>query len=108
MLLDFVLLYSEVPAFQIDFQRFPAPDVASDTPVELWWQDELRLGQKNGLVRRWARTGSRPRQLRDQRYKSVYIFGAVCPARGTGAALVMPFANTDAMQAHLQVRTAAQ
>ena len=62
----------------------------------------MRLGQKNGLVRQWARTGSRPRQLKDQRYKSVYLFGAICPARGTGAALVMPFANTDAMQAHLQ------
>ncbi len=62
----------------------------------------MRLGQKNGLVRQWARTGSRPRQLKDQRYKSVYLFGAICPARGAGAALVMPFANTDAMQAHLQ------
>jgi len=76
--------------------------LAPDTPVELWWQDEMRLGQKNGLVRQWARTGSRPRQLKDQRYKSVYLFGAICPARGAGAALVMPFANTDAMQAHLQ------
>ena len=62
----------------------------------------MRLGQKNGLVRQWARTGIRPRQAKDQRYKSVYLFGAICPARGKGAALVMPFANTDAMQAHLQ------
>jgi transposase len=61
----------------------------------------MRLGQKNGLVRQWARRGSRPRQPKDQRYQSTYLFGAVCPARGCGAALVMPFANTDAMQAHL-------
>ena len=61
----------------------------------------MRLGQKNGLVRQWARSGSRPRQPKDQRYKSAYLFGAICPARGTGAALMMPIANTHAMQAHL-------
>ncbi len=61
----------------------------------------MRLGQKNGLVRQWARTGTRLRQPKDQRYQSAYIFGAICPARGTGAAVVMPKANTDAMQRHL-------
>jgi hypothetical protein len=53
------------------------------------------------LVRQWARRGSRPRQPKDQRYQSLYLFGAICPARGTGAALVLPWANTQAMQAHL-------
>ena len=62
----------------------------------------MRLGQKNGLVRQWARTGTRPRQPKDQRYESAYLFGAVCPARGTGAAVAMPFADTHAMQAHLE------
>ena len=62
----------------------------------------MRIGQKNGLVRQWARTGTRPRQPKDQRYKSAYIFGAVCPARGTGAAVVMPKADTHAMQVHLR------
>ena len=47
----------------------------------------MRLGQKNGLVRQWARTGTRPRQPKDQRYQSAYLFGAICPARGVGAAL---------------------
>ena len=61
----------------------------------------MRVGQKNGIVRQWARTGSRPRQPKDQRYESAYLFGAICPAKGTGAALVMPDANTQAMQAHL-------
>ena len=62
----------------------------------------MRLGQKNGLVRQWARTGTRPRQPKDQRYQSAYLFGAICPARGTGAAVAMPFADTHAMQAHLE------
>ena len=30
-----------------------------------------------------------------------YIFGAVCPARGIGAALVLPYADADAMNLHL-------
>jgi hypothetical protein len=52
-------------------------------------------------VRQWARTGSRPSQPADQRYESAYLFGAICPVRGTGAALAMPYANTEAMQVHL-------
>ena len=64
-------------------------------------KDEARIGQKNGLVRQWARRGSRPRQPADQRYESAYLFGAICPARGTGAALAMPYADSEAMQLHL-------
>jgi transposase len=52
-------------------------------------------------VRQWARRGTRPRQPADQRYKSAYLFGAICPARGIGAALALPFADTRAMQLHL-------
>jgi putative transposase len=52
-------------------------------------------------VRQWARRGSRPRQPADQRYDSAYLFGAICPARGTGAGLAMPYADTEAMQFHL-------
>jgi transposase len=53
------------------------------------------------LTRIWAERGSRPRAPRDQRYNWAYLFGAVCPARGAGAALVLPHANTDAMNLHL-------
>ena len=41
------------------------------------------------------------RQPADQRYESAYLFGAICPARGIGAALALPFADTEAMQLHL-------
>jgi hypothetical protein len=39
--------------------------------------------------------------LADLRTKSAYLFGAICPKRGTGAAIVMPSATTEAMQHHL-------
>jgi hypothetical protein len=75
--------------------------LASDTPVEVWFQDEMRVGQKNKLTYRWARKGSRPRAAHDQRTQSTYLFGAVCPERGAGAALVLPACNCEAMQLHL-------
>lgn len=59
--------------------------------IEIWFQNEARIGQKNGLVRQWARRGTRPIQPADQRYESAYLFGAICPARGVGAALALPF-----------------
>jgi hypothetical protein len=77
--------------------------LSPDTPVEIWFEDAARIGQKNGLARLWARKGTRPRQPKDQRYHSAFLFGAICPARNTGAALVLPAANTEAMQAHLKV-----
>ena len=40
-------------------------------------------------------------KARHQRYESTYVFGAVCPARDTGVALILPYANTAAMQRHL-------
>jgi hypothetical protein len=76
-------------------------EVPEGTPIEIWFQDEARIGQKNGVVRQWARRGSRPRQPADQRYENAYLFGAICPARGTGAALALPQADTAAMQLHL-------
>lgn len=61
----------------------------------------MRVGQKNKLTYRWARKGTRPRAAHDQRTHSAYLFGAICPARGAGAALVLPACNTQAMQLHL-------
>ena len=71
------------------------------TAIELWWADEARIGQKNGLTRLWARRGTRPRLPHDQRTQSAYIFGAICPAKGKGAGLVLPRCTTEAMNEHL-------
>ena len=52
------------------------------------------------MTRVWAERGSRPAAPRDRRYAWAYMFGAVCPARGIGAALVLPFANAEMMNLH--------
>ena len=49
----------------------------------------------------WARRGTRPRAPRDRRYARAYLFGAVCPARAVGAALVPPRADAAATGLHL-------
>ena len=69
--------------------------------IEIWFADEARVGQKNKITRRWARRGSRPSAPHDQRTASTYIFGAICPKDGKGAALVLPRCNIAAMNLHL-------
>jgi len=69
--------------------------------VELWFADEARIGQKNSLTRVWGQTGSRPAAPKDLGFTSAYVFGAVCPAEGKTAALIMPICNTFAMNHHL-------
>jgi hypothetical protein len=70
--------------------------------VELWFQDEARIGQKNSLTRVWGQTGSRPAAPKDLGFASAYVFGAVCPSEGKAAALIMPICNTLAMNHHLR------
>jgi DDE superfamily endonuclease len=69
--------------------------------IEIWFADEARIGQKNKITRRWAKRGTRPSAPRDQRTASTYIFGAVCPKEGKGAALILPACNSEAMNLHL-------
>lgn len=40
--------------------------------------------------------------VRDNRHDSVHLFGAICPDRGVGAAIIMPRVNTEAMNEHLK------
>jgi DDE superfamily endonuclease len=92
---------------------------AADTPIEIWFQDEARVGQQGGHAYIWARLakgsvrrsrmegqgegpiGARPLMVRDNRHDSAYIFGAICPQRGVGAAMITPAANTEMMNLHL-------
>jgi hypothetical protein len=53
-----------------------------EAPVEIWFQDEARVGQKNKITRRWAKARDKALAPKDQRTKSAYIFGAICPELG--------------------------
>src|SRR6516225_9070631 len=75
--------------------------LAPGTSVEVWFQDEMRVGQKDKLTYRWARKGSRPPTARDQRTQSAYLSWWGSVPGGAGAALVLPACNCEAMQLHL-------
>ena len=70
--------------------------------MEVWFQDEARVGQQGTVTRIWAKRGTRPRAPRDTRYEWSYIFGAACPERGIAAGLVLPYVNAEAMGLHLE------
>lgn len=82
--------------------RDALPARATGKPIEVWFQDEARVGQKGSIEYVWAPIGSRPPMVRDNRHGSVHIFGAICPARRIGAAVIMPVVNTEAMNLHLK------
>jgi DDE superfamily endonuclease len=79
-------------------------EVARDHPeaerLEVWFLDEARVGQTGRVCRRWFEKGIRPRGVRDLRHQAVYLFGAVCPARAAGVALVLPAVGAAAMPAY--------
>jgi hypothetical protein len=100
--------HAQVEGVIEDFKNFSARldaiahEKAIDSDkIEVWFADEARIGQKNKITRRWAKRGTRPSAPRDQRTASTYIFGAVCPKEGKGAALILPTCNTEAMNLHL-------
>ena len=69
--------------------------------VDVWFQDEARIGQQNTTTRLWARTGSRPRAVKQQQFEYAHLFGAICPANGASEALIVPFLTKEIMKKHL-------
>jgi transposase len=64
--------------------------------IELWSQDEHRIGLKPILRRVWARKGSRLKALVRPRYHWMYLYGFVEPRSGKTSWLLMPTVNTVA------------
>lgn len=61
------------------------------------------MGQQGGLSYIWAKRGTRLQINRDMRFDYAYIFGAICPLRGEGEALVLPRCNSQGMNKHLEI-----
>lgn len=70
--------------------------------MDIWFEDESRIGQKGTLTRIWAKRGKRPRVVRQQQYINTYIIGSVCPAQNKAEAIISPYCNSDAMHEHLK------
>lgn len=76
-------------------------DIACDK-INVWFQDEARVGQNGSLTRVWARKGTRPRVVKQHQFENAYIFGSSCPKRRLCRAIVSPLCNADAMRQHLE------
>ncbi len=70
--------------------------------VQVWHEDEARLGQQGTLTRVWARRGSRPRRVRQNGWTSLYVLTAVCAAVGAAAGLITPELNTAVVNLFLE------
>jgi len=75
-------------------------DAAADPPTEIRFQDEARIGRKNGIVRQQARRRPPPGRPADRCHADAAVFGTIGPAPGKAAALALPQADTRAMQMH--------
>src|SRR3990172_6314967 len=69
--------------------------------IRLFFQDEARIGQRGRVCHRWYKRGQRPPGLCDKRFTFAYIFAAVEPGTDNAFSLVMPYADTPAMQTFL-------
>ena len=69
--------------------------------MSVWFQDEARIGQKGRTCHVWWNRGERPPGICDQRTTFAYIFAATRIGTDDAFALVLPEANTVAMQEYL-------
>lgn len=93
-----------IDTFKEDFPDL-ITEIKKENPklkFEVWWQDEMRVGQQGSLSRVWAPKGTRPRVVRQRQFLSTYIFGACCPDKDKSCGLILPRVDTDMMQMHLQ------
>ncbi len=63
--------------------------------VELWAEDEARLGLKPVMRRVWAPVGKRPIARVKRGYKWTYVYGFVRPTTGEVYWLVLPTVNKE-------------
>lgn len=96
------------PAAQEEFKK-KAPEAIEEVKkkhpnkkIEIWFQDEARIGQHGTLTRFWAQTGSRPRVNCSIGFMSAYIYGAICPALGKSSALIFSHVGSGEMTLHLE------
>jgi hypothetical protein len=63
--------------------------------VEIWAEDEARLGLKPVMRRVWAPVGERPTALFKRGYEWTYLYGFVRPQSGEVFWLILPTVNVE-------------
>jgi transposase len=70
--------------------------------IEIWAQDEARLGLQPTIRRIWAIKGKRPIAKQTRKYQWVYAFAFVHPLTGKSFWLILPTVNTALMNMALK------
>jgi transposase len=70
--------------------------------VEVWFQDEARIGQQGTLTNVWAERGSRPTAVQQTEYEWCYLWAAVHPESGRNSSMITPTVGTELMNQHLK------
>jgi hypothetical protein len=70
--------------------------------VELWTEDEHRLGLKPVLRRAWGRKGERPAVKVHRRYQRTCLYSFVRPNSGEVHWLILPKANVEVFSLALE------
>lgn len=76
-------------------QSFPQEDTR---PLKVFFQDEARFGRISGLFSCWAPKEVRPIVHAQIIRQYTHIFSAVCPNDGESFSLILPYADSEAME----------
>ena len=68
-----------------------------ELPIRLYFQDEARFGRINTIQKCWCMKGIIPTVTQQLVREYTYVFNAVCPETGNVFSLIMPHADSEAM-----------
>ena len=74
-----------------------------DKRLVVWFQDEMRYGNKTRISSAWKQAGTTWQQTKQIGFQNKYIYGAVNPCSGEHIGLVFSECSTDAMNIHLEL-----
>lgn len=79
-----------------------------DLPIRLYFQDEGRFGRINTVQKCWCKKGVIPTVTQQIIREYSYAFSAVCPETGNICSLIMPHADSEAMNIFLKTLSEQQ
>jgi transposase-like protein len=83
-------------------ERFAVSRSSTIKWIQCWQETGSIAAKLSGeSISAQEKRGTRSSAPRDRCTASTYIFGAVCPERGNGAALILLACNTETMNLHL-------
>lgn len=87
--------------FRDDVKKARRAAKAQGRPLRIMFADEARFGRMNRPRPCWAPPGVRPEVASQLIREYIYLYGAVCPADGACAFLILPSADTECFQIFL-------